>query len=321
MAQLNCGRDIGMRLALLSARAVLPQSPSIVVLLNSAAGSIKAKTAIDTELRHLFHIAGRCAEIVQLDPDESTTEAARVASTRAAIVVAAGGDGTVSDVAEGIVDSQAALGVLPLGTRNHFAKDLRLPLGLREAVAVIAAGHVERVDVGRVNDRIFVNNSSIGIYPDIVQAREELRRQGYRKWTAMVMAIMRVLWRHRGVIVTIDTEGRARTWRTPFVFVGNNEYAIDGLRVGGRSRLNQGQLFVYLSPRTHTRDLPMLVAKALVGRAARSGAFEIVAANHLTIHTRRLTRRVAFDGEVERMHMPLQYRICPLALRVVVPRA
>ena len=137
-----------------------------------------------------------------------------------------------------------------------------------------------------MNDRIFVNNSSIGLYPDIVEEREALRRQGHRKWPAMAIATLRVLRRYRGVTVRIDVDGRQRNWQTPFVFVGNNEYAIDGIRLGARARLDQGKLFVYLAPRARARDLPMLLAKALVGRASQSGAFEIVAATELTIDTR-----------------------------------
>ena len=248
-------------------------------------------------------------------------EAAREASARASIVVAAGGDGTVSGVAAGIVGSQAALGVLPLGTLNHFAKDLHIPLDLPEAVAVVAARHIERVDVGQVNDRVFINNSSIGLYPSIVEEREALRRQGHRKWPAMAIATFRVLRRYRGVTVRIDVDGRRRTWRTPFVFVGNNEYAIDGIRLGARARLDQGKLFVYLAPRTRTRDLPMLLAKALIGRASQSGAFEIVPATELTHRHRQGRRlRVAVDGEVMTMSTPLTYRTRPRALQVVVPR-
>ena len=114
--------------------------------------------------------------------------AARTASARASIVVAAGGDGTISSVAAAVIDSPAALGVLPLGTLNHFAKDLHIPLDLAGAIAVVAAGHVGHVDVGQVNERVFVNNSSIGIYPSIVEEREALRRRGHRKWPAMALA-------------------------------------------------------------------------------------------------------------------------------------
>ena len=80
-------------------------------------------------------------------------------------VVAAGGDGTINAVAAAIVDADKALGVLPFGTMNHFAKDLNIPLDFDGAIETIVAGHVTRVDVGDVNGRIFVNNSSLGLYP------------------------------------------------------------------------------------------------------------------------------------------------------------
>jgi diacylglycerol kinase family enzyme len=228
----------------------------------------------------------------------------------------------VSRVVAGVIDTDATLGILPLGTLNHFAKDLRIPLELHAAVATIAAGRVGRVDVGQVNDRVFVNNSSIGLYPSIVHARDELRRRGHWKWTAMAIATARVLRRYGGVHVRIDVDGRERVWRTPFVFVGNNEYTLDGISLGSRASLQGGKLFVYVAPRVHTRDLPMLLVKAIAGRAGRSGDFEIVSAVELRIDTRRpRTVRVALDGEVTKMDAPLHYRTRPGALRVLLPLA
>jgi diacylglycerol kinase family enzyme len=252
---------------------------------------------------------------------QDPSEVAREASARASIVVACGGDGTVSAVAAGVVGSEAALGVLPLGTLNHFAKDLHIPLDLREAVAVVAARHIERVDVGQANDRVFINNSSIGLYPSIVDERERLRGLGHRKGPAMAIATFRVLRRYRGFTVHIDVDGRRKSWHTPFVFIGNNEYAIDGIRLGARTRLDQGKLFVYVAPKAHTRDLPMLLVKALAGRAGRSGAFEIVPTTELSIGSRTgRGLRVAVDGEVVRMSTPITYRACPRTLQVVVPQ-
>ena len=294
---------------------------SIAIVLNAAAGGLTARADVETELRDLFRAVGRDVEIVTLRPGQNPAAAAREARSHADIVVAAGGDGTVSGVAAGIVDSPAALGVLPLGTLNHFAKDVHIPLDRREAVAVIAAGHTGTVDVGTVNDRIFINNSSIGVYPDIVQEREALRQRGHRKWPAMAIATIRVIRRHPGMTVRIEVEAQVRDWRTPFVVVGNNEYAIDGLRVGARTRLDAGLLFVYVSPRARTRDLPLLLAKALAGRASRSGAFEIIATTAATIDTRRARYiPVATDGEVVTLRTPLLFRSRPGALRVVLPR-
>jgi diacylglycerol kinase family enzyme len=291
----------------------------LTVLLNpAAAGAGRLKEDIGA----LFRAAGSDALIVELRQGQDPAEAARTATARASIVVAAGGDGTVSRVATGLIGTPAVLGVLPLGTLNHFAKDLRIPLNLEKAVATIAAGRVESVDVGLVNDRVFLNNSSIGVYPSIIEAREELRRMGHRKWAAFALATFRVLRRHRGVLVRIEADGRQSAWRTPFVFVGNNEYEVDGIRLGSRARLDGGRLFAYLTPRVRARELPMLLARAMLGRVRQSGAFEIVSAAELWIDTPKARRvRIALDGEITTMITPLHYRTCPAALKVLLPPA
>ena len=104
------------------------------------------------------------------------------------LVVAGGGDGTLSAVAAALVGTDTALGVLPMGTLNHFAKDLGIPLKLEKAVQTLFTGKIARVDVGEVNGRIFLNNSSIGFYPRIVQARKREQRRGRSKWVAFAQA-------------------------------------------------------------------------------------------------------------------------------------
>ena len=300
----------------------MPPPGSIAVVLNVSAGKASAESHNEHQLRELFAATGLQPDIVVLQPGQSPVEIARQMSAHAAVVVAAGGDGTVSGVAAGVLDSPAVLGVLPLGTLNHFAKDLGIPLAVPEAVAVVAAGHIDQVDVARVNDRVFVNNASIGVYPDIVVAREDLRRHGHSKWMAMGIAMVRVLGRYPGVTVNIAVDGHARTWRTPFVVIANNEYGIDGPGLGARVRLDEGKLFVYLSPRSRVRDLPLLLATALVGRGTRSGAFEIVSATDVRVDMRTGGRiRVAIDGEVAAMSPPLRCEVRPRALRVIRPRA
>lgn len=251
-----------------------------------------------------------------MDPASSAREAARTSSA----VVAAGGDGTVSAVAAALAGTTIPLGVLPLGTLNHFARDLQLPLDLKEAVAAIATGHSVAVDVGRLNDRTFLNNASIGLYPNIVDLRDQLRRQGRRKWPAFVSATARVLWTYRGVAVALESENRRWVGRTPFVFVGNNEYTVDGPALGGRRTLRAAQIVAYVTPRMRSRELPLLFARAIAGRALQSGAFEIVAAPRLDIALPARSRiRVALDGEVMSMTTPLRFRSDPLALHVLGP--
>jgi diacylglycerol kinase family enzyme len=268
-----------------------------------------------------FRDAGIAVRILSLPTAAEASAAIKEALPEStAAVVAAGGDGTVSTVAAALAGSDTPLGVLPLGTLNHFAKDLGIPLDPEAAAAVIAAGRTLRVDVGEVNERTFVNNSSLGVYPDIVVERESLRRQGFRKWAAFAVATFTILRNYRGLRATITAGSSTKAIRTPFLLVGNNEYEVDGLRLGARARLDGGQLFVYLAPRVHTRELPKLVAQALLGHARRRQTLESFSGRELQVGTPETGLvRVALDGEVVLMQTPLRYRVRPHALKVIVP--
>jgi diacylglycerol kinase family enzyme len=292
----------------------------ITVILNPAAHAGQ-NDDIRSQLADLFGAAGILFRLVSFGSGAEAMDAARRAAEAGDdAVVAAGGDGTVSTVASVLAGSDMPMGVLPLGTLNHFAKDLGLPLDLGEAVKTIASRRTVKVDVGEVNGRTFLNNSSIGIYPDIVMEREALRRRGYRKWTALAVATAGILRHYRGLVLKITAGGPAETARTPFLLVGNNEYQIDGIHLGDRSRLNGGRLSAYHAPRVHARELPRLLALALAGRARENHILESFLARELRVETPgRRSLRVALDGEIVRMTAPLHYRIRPLALRVIVP--
>ncbi|MED5620971.1 diacylglycerol/lipid kinase family protein [Ideonella sp. BN130291] len=235
-------------------------------------------------------------------------------------VVAGGGDGTVSAVAAHLVGREAALGVLPLGTLNHFAKDLRLPLDTLAAFQTLREGRVQAVDVGEVNGEYFINNSSLGLYPRIVRGRERQQRQlGRGKWPAFVWACLHTLRRYPFVDLHLKVDGRDFYHRTPFVFVGNNEYQMSGLRIGARERLDGGQLSLYLAHRTGRWGLLRLALHALVGRLHQVKDFRSVHTDAFRIDTGDDHLRVATDGEVQLMRPPLRYRIHPRALRVIVP--
>ena len=190
-------------------------------------------------------------------------------------VVAAGGDGTVSAVASLLVGTDRVLGVLPLGTWNHFARDLGIPADLEGAVRVIREGAPRAVDVGEVNGRIFLNNSSIGLYPAIVRQREKQQeRLGRSKWSALFWATIRVLRHHHSVTVRLDAEGEARVLRTPLLFIGNNAYDMRGFEIGQRSRLDGGELSLYLTKRSSVWALIRLALRALFGSLHEGEDFE-----------------------------------------------
>lgn len=289
---------------------------AVTVLMNPNAGSGPARDAILEAFA-----AARCdAQVIEFAPGQDVSALAASLAQPGAVVVAAGGDGTVSGVAAGVAGTDAVLGVLPVGTLNHFAKDAGVPLALADAVATIVSGRIVRTDVGRVNGRTFLNACSLGVYPNAVAIRENLQAQGWRKWPAMAAALAHVWRDYRGMHVRMeDAHGRVVRRRTPFLFIGNNDYTIDGLQLGGRSRLDAGHLVAYLAPDTHTRELPLLLARGLFGRARASGAFMIVPARELWVETPRTRARLALDGELVDLEPPLHFAIRPAALALLVP--
>ena len=264
----------------------------------------------------------------QMDVDislaQSGAEVAELAREAASgpydVIVAAGGDGTVNAVAAAVINSNKVLGVLPLGTLNHFARDVRIPFDLEAAVRTIVAGHTIEVDAAEVNDRIFLNNSSLGLYPMIVREREKHQRLGFRKWPAFIWATLQALRRNPFLDVQLRVNGELLDRTTPFVFVGNNEYAMDLFNIGLRERLDKSVLSIYITHGTSRLKLISWALRALIGRLRNDEDFLELRSNEVKIQTARKRVRVAYDGEVEIMEAPLRYRVRGRALRVIVPK-
>lgn len=238
------------------------------------------------------------------------------------LIVAGGGDGTVSAVAGELAGSDAVLGVLPLGTLNHFAKDLGIPTELEAAARLLMTGRVAAVDAGEVNGRIFLNNSSLGLYPAAVVERDKKRRIGWNKWAALAWASANLFRRLPLWSVRIDAGDEHTVRLTPFVFVGNNEYRFEPPAFGSRTRLDGGTLWIYVAPHRPSRwRLLKLAVLALLGRLRDDKDFYIGQATEFRVEAARDRLRVALDGEVRRMAAPLEYRVRPRALKVVVPPA
>lgn len=295
------------------------RSSHMSCILNGAAGSNRAHDARD-RLADLFAQRGVQAQIcLARDGDEIISLTRGSIERGCTTVVAGGGDGTVSAVASLLINTETALGVIPLGTLNHFAKDLRIPLELEAAVANIFTGQVARIDVGQVNGRPFLNNSSLGLYPTIVRQREEQQRQGHGKWLAFVEATLFALRRYSRVYVSLQVnQQHQKADETPFVFVGNNRYESSGLHIGERERLDTGRLWVYRAPHATRLVLFRLALQALAGRNSPRD-LKIFDAAEFWVGSRNKRLSVATDGEVTTLDTPLHYRILPRALSVIVP--
>jgi diacylglycerol kinase family enzyme len=244
---------------------------------------------------------------------------ARQAAGRGDTLVASGGDGTVGTVAAVAVETGVPFGVLPTGTLNHFAKDLRIPMDLGEAVRTIVGGRVRPVDVGEVNGRIFVNNSSLGIYPRMVWERDTEQRRGHRKATAFAIAMLRTWRAYRAIAGRMLVDGAPHVVRTPFIFIGNNEYVAEGFQLGARTSLETGRLSVFVAPECGRFELLALPLRALARRLDPEAHLARFSGVTVDVELARPRVSVALDGEVTILRSPLRYRSRPGALRMLVP--
>jgi diacylglycerol kinase family enzyme len=277
---------------------------------------------LQAALTHIARISGQFGVQVQVvvtkRGDDISSFAAHALAERHRPVVAGGGDGTVNAVAGKLAGTDTALGVLPMGTLNHFAKDVGIPLNLEAAVYNLFTGKVRKVDVGEVNGRVFVNNSGIGFYPHFVRQREELERRGHVKRVAVLLAVRAVLRRYFRLRMKLHMdEAEALEHLTPFLFVGNNRYQTSGLDIGTRLNLDSGRLWVCTAPNTGRNNIWRAALRTLVGRPTDQD-LNAVEVEEIWAEPRTARVNVSTDGEVSIMNAPLHYRIRPRALEVVV---
>jgi diacylglycerol kinase family enzyme len=268
-------------------------------------------------LRDAFAAAGADADVKPLDGD-AVGEAIKAAAKKGRVVVA-GGDGTVSGAAQQLAGGDAELGLLPLGTLNHLARDLGLPTDLDEAAKIAATGKATAIDVAEVNGHVFVNNASIGLYPTMVRTREGLQDdKGWPKWLSALPAAYAALERLPHHRLRIDLGQGERSIVTPLLFVGNNVYSLDRSEIGQRASLTDGKLSVYAVAQRSRLALLWFAARALVGRAHRELDFITLGeCETLKVWASGDSIEIALDGEVQRLDSPLEFRIRPGALKVV----
>ncbi len=295
-----------------------------VVIINAGSGTGSDDEVLTNDIWSLFAAHDIEADIkLAEDGKQLSAFAAEAAKSECEMIVAGGGDGTISAVAEEAIKAGKTLGVLPLGTLNHFSRDLKIPPVLAEAIDIIAGGHTAEVDVGEVNGHIFLNNSSIGLYPHIVHKREQQQHRLKRgKWPSAFWATVMVLRRHPFLDIKLRLGGEILKRRTPMVFIGNNDYEMEGFNIGRRPSLTGGKLSLYILPQTGRWGLLKLAVRALFGTLRQAKEFEEIMIEECRIETRRRkVLLVAFDGEVTALQTPLEYKIKSKALKVMVPAA
>ena len=291
-----------------------PGRDPIPAIVNAKAGTAQAAVAALRE-------AGAAFRVAEVDPADVERAVRAEVERGAERVLVAGGDGTIATAASVLAGTPVALAVLPGGTLNHFARFHAIPTAAPDAIRVASEGAVTTADVAYVNDRIFLNTSSVGAYVLFVRTRERFERfLGYR--LASIAAAVRVMFQLRGYSVTLEAGGQTHVYRTPIVFIGVGERELKVPALGERVENGRRGLHVLVvRGRTAGRLFVIALAAASRGVAAlsRTPMLDSFVVDSVTIDMTRPRGNVAVDGELERLTAPLEYKLRRDALRIVTP--
>lgn len=304
--------------------AAEPVAPFFVVM-NARSGKSdtqEVRGRIETILRE----AGRPFEVIALDCNDvpaAFRAAAQKARAAGGVLVAVGGDGTINCAAQAAVALGCPLGVVAQGTFNLFARDHGLPLEPEEATRLLLQSRPVPVDVGLINQRVFLVNASLGLYPQVLADREEFKqRLGRSRWVALLAGVVSLLGWRRRLVLEIEQDGQLRALRTPTLFVGNNRLqlervGIDTLRAEWAGR--GGLVAIAPKPAGPWAKLRLLL-RGLWGNLGESEEVETFLFRSLTVKTgRRRLVKVATDGEVVAMVPPLRFAVSPRPLLLMKP--
>ncbi|RYF18515.1 MAG: diacylglycerol kinase [Comamonadaceae bacterium] len=299
--------------------------PEFFIVMNQRSGAGEkdvVREAVEAELRQ----AGRRYRFVPVQPGEivqACQQAARLAKAEGGVMVASGGDGTINAAAQAALAQDCALGLIAQGTFNLFARELGLPLEAAEATRALLRAQPEPVQVCLVNEKVFLVNASVGLYPKLLADRERVKQKlGRRRWIAMASAFKSLMeWRMQ-LVLDAEMDGELTKLRTATVFLCNNRLQLQRLGIQDYvvEQVGRGRMACLLAP-----DMPWwtklrLLAAAAFGRLGDERELQSFPLRSLTVSARKARRlKVATDGEVQWMEMPVRFTVAPQPLRVMLP--
>lgn len=307
------------------AAAPTATEPELFIVMNQRSGA-SGKDEVREAVEQVLRDAGRRYRIVPVQPGEivqTCREAARQAHEAGGVIVACGGDGTINAAAQAALAVGCPLGLIAQGTFNLFARDLGLSLDATEAARMLLQAKPEPVQVCLVNERVFLVNASVGLYPKLLADREQVKqRLGRRRWIAMLSALRSLMeWR---VQLALDAEmdGELTRLKTASVFLCNNRVQLQ--RVGIQDyvvdQLDEGRMVCVLVPPLRWWDKVHMLAAALFGKLGEERRLQSFSLHSLTVASRGARRlKVATDGEVLWMEMPVRFTVAPRPLHVMLP--
>jgi diacylglycerol kinase family enzyme len=304
--------------------SVSPEAP-IFIVMNAGSGHHEGedvRLVIQTALANAgrtvsFHEVSQPGDLKSVAND--VVERARSAG---GIVVGAGGDGTINTVAEATLGSGCPFGVIPLGTFNYFSRAQGIPSDANGACRILMNERAHEVQVGLVNDRVFLVNASIGLYPEMLEEREQAKQELWRSRFVAIGAALRTLLRpHRSLHIDVETPAHRRTFVTPTLFVGNNRLQLERVGIPARDLTERHRLVAVVVRVVSPWGMLKLVARAAIGRLGDSPEVTSFGLERMTVRSRLRLRRikVATDGEVAWFDAPLKFRVAPHPLLLIRP--
>jgi diacylglycerol kinase family enzyme len=302
---------------------VTTDSPVFIVL-NAGAGRRDAETT-EAIIRGVLAQAGRRHEIWRVDDPRQLPALARHAVARArqhgGMIVAAGGDGTLNAVVQAVLPSGCPFGVLPQGTFNYFSRRHGIPADTTAATRALLHARVRPVQVGLLNDRVFLVNASLGIYPKLLEEREAYTQQfGRSRFVALCAAVVTLLRAHRPLVLSLEHAGARRVMRTSTLVVGNNPLQLAQLGIPEAHAVQQGHLAAIVARPMGWLAMLGLLLRGALGQLGTADSLVTFAFDCLAVRPHRRRRiKVAMDGEVTWLDTPLVFRVAPQPLQLLVP--
>lgn len=296
---------------------------SAIVILNSGSGRSQGDAVVaalkeiesERDLAHTVITIGAGEDIIK-----RCEAVVREAKERSQPVIAAGGDGTVNLVATLCRKYQVTMGIIPLGTFNYFARDLRISANPTEAVKMLVTHQIRKVAVGMVNERVFLNNASLGIHARMIRERENhSARFGRLRFIALLSGIKCLFEKHGHDTIKLVTDGKASVREMAMIFVGNNRLQLDNLGLGSKSCAERDKLaVVFIPPVSRFRTFILLLRGA--SKTLRFAPdIQEFCADEFEIHSRRRRTETVIDGELVWLPGPLHFRIDKESLCVLAP--
>ena len=236
------------------------------------------------------------------------------------VVVAAGGDGTLNAVASKLMGTDIPMGILPLGTFNYVARVLNIPLDLLEAAHVIGMGKTRSVHVAQLNQHIYLNNASLGLYPLFIQKREQFNQHFGRFPLHAYTSALDVLIRNRKELkLEVEVDGQLYPVKTPLIFFGNNQLQLAEMKLRIAEAAEAGKVAGVVVAKSDKRTLFKTLWQLIKGNLDQASDVYSFAADEVIVHSKHNKLTVAVDGEIIMMKPPLKITVRKHALNIMVP--